>query len=301
MQRVAARKVAAEQGGKLLCIGGSIVFPGDEGVFDRHAPPGGVKIVLGGGEQLVNAPFAVDRHQRRTARVVCRMERDRERDGEVFFFQLVDLRDDAGGGHRDVPSADVQPVRRGDEVQEFHGIFVVVKRLADAHHHDAVDALAKVAGCGGELAEHLGRRKVAHLAADGGGAEAAAHAAADLRGNAGGGAVLVEHDDGLDAFAVVEAEEVLHRAVHLGDQLALDFRNAARAGLDKTRAQDGGEVGHAVKVHAAPQPVGNLRRTEAALAHGADVVLQLGAGHGAKVGFGEGVRHVSLLFFAACR
>lgn len=30
MQRVAARKVAAEQGGKLLCIGGSIVFPGDE-------------------------------------------------------------------------------------------------------------------------------------------------------------------------------------------------------------------------------------------------------------------------------
>ena len=123
------------------------------------------------------------------------------------------IRDSAAGGQADVAHADVHPVGAGNDGEKIHHIVEVVQRLADAHEHDVADALADVLLGGVDLPCYLPCFQVAHPARLGGGAEAAAHAAAHLAGHACGDAVVVAHDDRLDAVAVLKGEEVLHRAV----------------------------------------------------------------------------------------
>lgn len=55
--------------------------------------------------------------------------------------------------------------------------------------------------------------KAADEAAEGRGAEGAAHGAADLRGDADGIAVMIAHQDGLDTVAVSQAPEVFDRPI----------------------------------------------------------------------------------------
>ena len=73
------------------------------------------------------------------------------------------------------------------------------------------------------LAKKLRRKKVANLATDGGCAEAAAHATADLAGYTNGVTVLVAHKHAFHTRAVMEGEEVLDRAVYFGHKLFLDL------------------------------------------------------------------------------
>ena len=61
------------------------------------------------------------------------------------------------------------------------------------------------------LADDLPGREVARVAALPGGAEHAAHGAADLRAHAGGGSTAVAHEHRLDDFAIGQPEQVLAR------------------------------------------------------------------------------------------
>ena len=69
-----------------------------------------------------------------------------------------------------------------------------------------------------DLKEHFARQQVSHESRDGACAEAAAHSAADLRGNAHRIAVLVTHQHTLDHIAVRKAEQIFSRSVQFGNQ-----------------------------------------------------------------------------------
>ena len=112
-----------------------------------------------------------------------------------------------------------------DQAQKLDHVVKVVKRLTDAHHDNAADACIGVMRCQillrcNDLTDQLTGCQIAHTPANGGGAEAATHAAAHLRGNADGGAVLVVHDNGFHAVAVRELKEVFDSAVNGGNQSA---------------------------------------------------------------------------------
>ena len=76
--------------------------------------------------------------------------------------------------------ADIESVGMPHKTQKFQHVVVVVKGLADAHHNDIGDAFPKIAGGGDDLSQKLGGDEVAHLAVNGGGAEATAHTTAYL-------------------------------------------------------------------------------------------------------------------------
>jgi hypothetical protein len=66
-----------------------------------------------------------------------------------------------------------------------------------------------------DLIEHFGRSQVPDEPAYGGGAERAAHPAADLCRDANGVPVLIAHDDGLDGVIVGQSPKILDGAVLL--------------------------------------------------------------------------------------
>ena len=76
--------------------------------------------------------------------------------------------------------AQIDPVFVVDQLEKLDHIVVVVEGLANAHEHNAVDALAAVLRGKKHLVEQLSGGEVAHQAADGRGAKAAPHAAPDL-------------------------------------------------------------------------------------------------------------------------
>ena len=80
--------------------------------------------------------------------------------------------------------------------------------------------VAQVAGQVQDLLDDLARVEVAGQPAPGGGAEAARHGAAHLRGDAESGVRLHGYHDALDPVAIAQGEQMLARAVP-GD-LALD-------------------------------------------------------------------------------
>ena len=85
-------------------------------VLEGDAAVRGGDIVPAGLQEHFDAPAAIDGHDPVTDVVVRRMQRDRQRELWPELHQLVDLRHDAAGGHRDVPGADVGPVFPGDDV-----------------------------------------------------------------------------------------------------------------------------------------------------------------------------------------
>ena len=61
-----------------------------------------------------------------------------------------------------MPLPDIESIRIVDKAQEFQCIVVVVKRLADAHHHNVGNALTGVVLCGNDLTEHFRRLQIAY-------------------------------------------------------------------------------------------------------------------------------------------
>jgi len=114
-----------------------------------------------------------------------------------------------------MPHADVQPVRAVDQRQKLQYVILVVQRLSDPHQHNVGDGKAAVQLGKQHLIQYLGGRQVTHLSGDGAGAEGAAHAAAHLRGDAHGIAVVIAHQHRFDTVAVPQPPQVFHRAVML--------------------------------------------------------------------------------------
>ena len=97
---------------------------------------------------------------------------------------------------------DIQPVWRADEPQKLYHIIIVVERLAYSHQNDSVYPFARVALRSYHLTEYLGRTQMTDKPANSRRTEAAAHPTADLSRDADGIAMLVLHNDALDALPV---------------------------------------------------------------------------------------------------
>ena len=141
----------------------------------------------------------------------------------------------------------ILPLLAGDKPQKFYHVVKVVERLADAHQHHAVHALAAVLLRRVYLVEHLRRQQIALEPGDGRRAEGAAHPAARLRRNAQARAVLVVHQHRLHRLSVVQTVEVLDRPVYLRDQLPLDPDAVYHISVLKPASHRSGKVCHILK------------------------------------------------------
>ena len=109
--------------------------------------------------------------------------------------------------------ADIQPVWRADEPQKLYHIIIVVERLAYSHQNDSVYPFARVALRSYHLTEYLARTQMTDKPANSRRTEAAAHPTADLSRDADGIAMLVLHNDALDALPVRQTKQILDRSV----------------------------------------------------------------------------------------
>ena len=100
---------------------------------------------------------------------------------------------------------DIESLSRGYKAKKFNSVVVVVERLADTHHYDSADPLARISADDRYLTQNFGCGEVAHPAAQSGGAKAASHAAACLTRYAYRVSVLVFHKNAFDALAVSHA------------------------------------------------------------------------------------------------
>ena len=114
-----------------------------------------------------------------------------------------------------MPHTDVHPMRAVDQLQKAQHIVHVVQRLADTHEHDVGDRQAAVQLGKQHLVQQLRWPQVPDLAGDGAGAKGAAHTAAHLRGDTHGVAVVVLHEDCLDAVAVGQLPQIFNGPVQL--------------------------------------------------------------------------------------
>ena len=114
-----------------------------------------------------------------------------------------------------MPHTDVHPVGAVDQLQKSQHIVHVVQRLADTHEYDVGDRQAAVQLGKQHLVQQLRWPQVPDLAGDGAGAEGAAHTAAHLGRDAYGVAVVVLHEDCLDAVAVGQLPQIFNGPVQL--------------------------------------------------------------------------------------
>mgnify|MGYP000846358341 CR=1 FL=1 len=256
----ARAQVAVEHIGKLPRGGDRVVPARNQRVFKRNTPPRVPVVGPAGAEKLVHPPAPVDGHDGGARPVVRRVQGNRQRDGHILLRQPQDIRHHAAGRERDVPQSDIQPVRVRHQPEKLHHVVVVVQRLADTHHDDVGDALAEVALRRDDLPQQFARHEIAHLAPDGGRAEAAPHPAPDLRGNADRAPVLVGHDDRLHAVAVRQPEQVLDSPVQPADQFAPHVRQAVLCHGGKPAPRLPADIGHFVRRYAAVQLGEHLRR-----------------------------------------
>ena len=213
------------------------------------------------------------------------MERDREPDAELSAAAL-DHRHDAGGGERDSPARERDPLGVHDDVQRLGDIVVVEQRLAHAHHHDVREQaraarrrpLAVGVASRKELRDDFAGVQVSHHALGAGVAEGAGERAAYLGGDAERAAVLLRDVDGLHLPAVSEAQQPLAGAVrralfrrHLGARqgVALSQHGAKRAADRRHRAEFYG----AAVVNPVPELLGP--HAKAVIRH-ADILQTLG-------------------------
>ena len=109
---------AFETGGQFSGALVGIVDAAHHRVLEGDPPVRGGDVVPAGLQQLFHAPAAIEWHDPVTDVVVRRVQGHRERELGSQLHELIDLRHDAAGGHRDVPGTDVGAVLPGDDVEE---------------------------------------------------------------------------------------------------------------------------------------------------------------------------------------
>ena len=196
------RRDPAQTADELLCHLRRVVDIADHGIFKGDPSPGLFKVAAAGIEELLHRPAPVHGHDAAADLVHRRVQRHGERQLQVLPGQPVDLIDQPAGGKADVPHADVQPLGRIDELEEAAHIVIIIQRLADAHEHDVRDGQAGIQLRKQHLIQHFRRLEAADQSAARRGTEGAAHAAADLGGNADRIAVMVAHKHAFHAVSV---------------------------------------------------------------------------------------------------
>ena len=222
--------------GQQLRMLGLVVDAAHQRVFDTDAALGGQPIIVRGIQHLRGVETLVHRHQLVTQFVAGGMQGNGQTHGNAFGSELLDAGDHAHRGYGDVARGNAEAFGRHGGNLSYggqHGV-VVAHRLAHAHEHDVAQAALSPGHFA--VAHHLGGHThlfdyftgghVTGQAKLAGGAERAAHAAADLRGDAQRGAGRVSHKHRFDEGAVEQLPQgldggafVRHLAGHLGDEL----------------------------------------------------------------------------------
>ncbi len=247
----------ASQVGQLADVDRPVVHPGDQRPLERHATTGDLEPAPAGGHERLEGVATVDGDELVAQLVVGGMQRDGEVDRQPGGRQAPDARHQPDGRHGEVagrePEVVVEPVERGDDAVE------VRHRLAHPHEDDVREAPgAGLLHRSHDLLDDLAGGELALEARLAGRAEAAAHGAPGLRGDADRGAVGVVHEDGLHEGAVVELPQPLDGV------LAVRRRHRGRLqregeGVVDLLAQGDRQVGHLRRLDGPPvEPVPHL-------------------------------------------
>ncbi len=157
--------------------------------------------------------------------------------------------------------AQAEGVVVGEAAQCSPHVGVIVQRLAHAHEHDvghlrgALDGgigrqrrVGQIAGEVEHLRHDLAGGEVARQPALRRGAEGAAHGTAGLAGDAERTPLIVEHEHGFDALAVVQLEETLDRVAVGRDDFGRQGQRRHGRHLGQPGAQGLGQVAHRLEV-----------------------------------------------------
>ena len=157
----------------------------------------------------------------------------------------------------------------GNQPQKPHHLFVIIQRFAAAHQHDVMHPLlpGKRAVGALHLPQHFCRRQIAHAAVQRAGAEAAAHPAAHLRGQAQRAAVMIPHQHAFHAIAIPEGIEKFPGAVQLGNPFLPNLNGLIHPHRLQLFPKGQGQVGHFIKARALMQPGEKLPGPEGLFAH----------------------------------
>ena len=110
---------------------------------------------MAGIKELLHVVGPVHRHDLGAGLAVRRVERHRQRQLQSQFRQAADAGDDAAGGKRDMPHADVHPIGVVYQFQKPQYVIQVVHGLADSHQHDVGDLQPGVQLGEEHLIQHL--------------------------------------------------------------------------------------------------------------------------------------------------
>lgn len=189
---------------------GGVVFAGDERPFKEDVPVAPFGVIAASIHQFGQVPSFGGGDEGLPFSVGGAVQADGEADALPFIGEADDAGDDADGAEGDVAGGEGEAFVVGEDVYGRERVVVVVQGFAHTHEDDVAQAFATCLqeavyeeGLGDDFAGGEVTLE-AHLA---GGAEDAAHGAAGLGADAGGGAAFEFHEDGFDGFAIGEGEE----------------------------------------------------------------------------------------------
>src|SRR3974390_634118 len=170
--------------------GGRVSEAAEEDVLEGEALAVAEREVAQGGEELLDRPLAGDGHDFGAQRFVGGVEGDGKLGADFFGGEVGDAGDDARGGDGHARGGDSGVER--EAADGLHEVVVVEEGLALSHENEvdavAVDVDVLVVEDGEDLAGDFSGREIAMGAEKGGHAEFAVDGAADLGGDADGGA-----------------------------------------------------------------------------------------------------------------
>ena len=236
---------AFKQRSQSLGVRRGIVLPLYKSIFEADAAAGLFAVRPAGRDELRERVALRDRHQGLALCLISLVKRDGQIDLGEFVAEAFDERDEAAGRDGNIAVAEIRSLRVVDGPEEGCDLFVIVEGLAYAHEDYVVDVPC-LAAADEELVEDLPGLEIADPAVLRGGAEPAAHAAADLSRYAQRVAVFVSHEYGFYLVAVGEPEKELAGAVRGGLD---EFGSKAREGvvLRKSASEIFGKVEHLIE------------------------------------------------------
>ena len=200
---------------------------------------------------------------------------------QFTLCQLVNPGHQAAGGQADVAHGNIHALGAVHQLQKTHDVVKIIQRLPNAHEHNVGNGLAGIHLSKQHLIQHFKGLQLPHQAADGGGAEGTAHAAAHLGGNAHGIAVVIAHQHRFHAVAVGQLPQIFDGAVLLGF-LTAQHRGGMDGVFFRQRCpQRPGEIGHLlIGANTPVQPGIQLLCPEGRLPHFFELGAQLRQRHG---------------------
>ena len=165
---------------QLLGLLRSIVYSGDEDVFQRDDVLGTAAPAVQRRQQFTQWPFAVDGHNSRAHVIRCSVQRNREAYRDAAGCKSCQARHMTGGGDGDMSSPNGEEGGSRDESQGGQEVISIGQRLPHAHEDEVVHSLSHQVFSSEDLADEFGGGEAAPESQQTTGAESATEGTADL-------------------------------------------------------------------------------------------------------------------------